>query len=83
LPLEPGQPITDPRIGAGMLTVERTHVQIVFELPQALPGKTQMLHPEDPDGGKDTNVTFTFGVVVSNGLGFPLKRTPDCALDQR
>jgi len=66
-----------------MLTVARTHVQMVFDIPQALPAATQMLHPEDPPGGSDTKVTLTFGTVVSKGPGLPLKRTPDCALVQR
>jgi len=56
--------------------VARTHVQMVFVLPHAFPPNTQMLHPEVPATGKETNVTFTVGVVVWNGLGLPLKRTP-------
>ena len=79
----PGQPITDPEIGAGMLTVARTQVHTVFERPHALPAVTQILHPDDPPGGSETNVTLTVGVAVSNGLGLPLNRTPDCALVQR
>ena len=66
-----------------METVARTHVQIVFVFPQALPPKTQMLHPEFPAAGSDTKVTFTVGVVVSYGPGLPLNRTPVCALVQR
>ena len=69
-------------IAFGMLTVPRTHAQIVFVLPHALPPKTQMLHPETPAGGAAVNVTLTLGVEVWNGPGLPLKSTPGVALDQ-
>ena len=83
MPLEPGHPTIEPVIALGALTIARTHEQTVFELPHALPGNTQILHPEVPLAGNETNVTFTVGTVVSKGLGFPLKRTPACALVQR
>ena len=35
-----------PEIGEGLLMVALIHVQMVFEFPQAFPGKTQMLQPE-------------------------------------
>ena len=53
-----------PEMEAGALTVARTQVQIVFVFPQALPPNTQMLHPEVPAAGSETNVTFTVGTVV-------------------
>ena len=75
--VETGHPITDPEMDDGIETVARTQVQIVLVFPQALPANTQLLHPEVPTGGSDTKLRFTVGVVVSNGLGFPLKRAPD------
>ena len=73
----------EPVIDTGALIVARTHEQTVFVLPHAFPPNTQMLHPEAPAAGSETNVTLTVGVAVSNGLGFPLKRTPACPLVQR
>jgi len=74
--VDDGHPITDPIILVGALSVARTHVQMLLVLPHALLPKTQMLHPDDPEAGSETKVTFTVGTVVSKVLGLPLKRTP-------
>jgi hypothetical protein len=52
-PFAPGQPIIEPLILTGLLTIERIHVQMVLEFPQALPAKAHILQPEAPAGGNE------------------------------
>lgn len=61
LPVLPGHPTVDPVMGVGRETVERIHLQAVFELPQAFPANTQTLQPEEPAGGSVVNVMVTDG----------------------
>ena len=58
-----------PLITEGWLTRALMKRQKFADCPHALPAKTQMLYPEAPAGGGETNVTVTVAVAVCTGLG--------------
>jgi hypothetical protein len=53
-----------PLMALGWVTFALINLQKGIVCPQAFPANMQMLYPESPPGGVDTNVTLTEGVAV-------------------